>query len=1412
VRGRSCAVPGVLALCLALLAAPRLAGEVIISEFAAAPQRAVADEDGEREDWIELHNPDPAPADLGGWFLTDDPDRLDKWQFLPTQLDPGAFLVVFASEKDRRLPGHPLHTNFKLAAAGEYLALVRPDGRSVVTQFAPKYPPQAEGVSYGIPMSSAEVELVPRGSVGRWVVPRDDTFGEVWRLPEFDDSGWLMGTTGLGFASAQEPVLVPVADSVEDWSPSGEQGYRGWVYGYYDRSQDKVPGYGVGDFIPFPRAEAVHGPENFWSGAQYRWPSATAPWDRLARTEGHPNGAASGGEHWVIRRWTSNVAGDLQVRWRLAKAVTGGTGVTGRLFHNGIQRSYLTVAGNDTAGATRAVLVPGVAVGDVIDLALTPTGVGGATDDRSDDAQFMMTILAPGTLHRFIGTDVSAAMQGVNASLYLRLPFVLPDVEKLTRPVLKLRYNDGFVAWLNGSEVARRNAPGRSDDEAEPDATLDWRSSATVTRSVAETVELETLDLSAYADLLRPGINALCLQGLNAAATNDDFLLEPELTAVRRTLDPEQHGYFATPTPGAANGAATETIGPGLSEVGHAPGEPGGADDVLVTARVTPTLRPLGGVVLRYQAMYRAEVSVTMRDDGTFGDATAGDGVYTGVIPAGTARAGEMLRYAVAAADQEGFETREPAFLDPLNSPQYFGTVVTNPALAASRLPVLHWFIERPGAADSDTPARCAICFAGQFLDNVAATIHGQSSRGFPKKSYDFDLNPGHKLRWSPDAPGVDDFNLLSTWADKSHLRNVLAYETYRDAGAPGHFAFPVRVEQNGAFFSVANFVENGDDNFLERLGLDREGALYKMYNSAEGVSSSEKKTRKSEGTGDLQALITGMSQGTATARQAYLYDNLDVPEIVDFLAARMITADVDCCHKNYYLYRDTRGSGEWQAMPWDVDLSFGRVWTCGTPCLAYYDETMYTNQAIALGTGNRIFTPFYDTAATRQMVLRRLRTLMDTLLQPPGTPATNDLYRLRSLTLRDQIAPDAARDLAKWGTWGRRESITQAVDRIRNEFLPGRRAFLFRTQSVTNRGEIPLAQPADARVTFGALEFRPASGVPDGEWLSLRNDNAFAVDVSGWRIAGDVQFTFKGGTVIPVRSDLYVSPDVKAFRGRTASPKGGERRFVVGPLAGNLPARGGTLRLEDASGRVVATRDFAGDPSPAQRYLRISELMYHPAPGFGGASDVGDCEYLELVNTGPEVLDLGGVAFTAGVQFSFNSGTNRSLVPGGRVLVVKNLEAFTACFGSGLPVAGEFSGSLDNTGERLRLVDAFGEEILDFTYNDAWQPAADGGGAALTVVDELAPWQAWDNPTQWTAAVPTPGTLAGRRAVLEPLSPGTRLRLVGTVGETWEIQRSADLDRWEALATVKISAGGSADFADPTPLAAHAYYRACRR
>jgi|GEM_PF-4901063 len=121
-----------------------------ITEFLASNQTGLADEDGARPDWIEIHNPDAAPLDIGGYHLTDDKLNPMDWTFPPGAIVPaGGYLVVFASNKDRAVAGSPLHTDFSLSAGGEYLALTAPGGSPILSEFDP-FEVQTTDRSYGV--------------------------------------------------------------------------------------------------------------------------------------------------------------------------------------------------------------------------------------------------------------------------------------------------------------------------------------------------------------------------------------------------------------------------------------------------------------------------------------------------------------------------------------------------------------------------------------------------------------------------------------------------------------------------------------------------------------------------------------------------------------------------------------------------------------------------------------------------------------------------------------------------------------------------------------------------------------------------------------------------------------------------------------------------------------------------------------------------------------------------------------------------------------------------------------------------------------------------------------------------------------------------------------------------------------
>jgi hypothetical protein len=125
------------------------ADRLVISEFLAINNTGDRDDDDDRSDWIELHNPGSRLVQLEGWALTDRRRQLLRWRFPVVELPAGGYLIVYASGKDRAVTGQPLHASFKLKGEGDYLALVGPDG-SVADEFAPAYPKQKSNVSYGL--------------------------------------------------------------------------------------------------------------------------------------------------------------------------------------------------------------------------------------------------------------------------------------------------------------------------------------------------------------------------------------------------------------------------------------------------------------------------------------------------------------------------------------------------------------------------------------------------------------------------------------------------------------------------------------------------------------------------------------------------------------------------------------------------------------------------------------------------------------------------------------------------------------------------------------------------------------------------------------------------------------------------------------------------------------------------------------------------------------------------------------------------------------------------------------------------------------------------------------------------------------------------------------------------------------
>jgi hypothetical protein len=204
---------------------------------------------------------------------------------------------------------------------------------------------------------------------------------------------------------------------------------------------------------------------------------------------------------------------------------------------------------------------------------------------------------------------------------------------------------------------------------------------------------------------------------------------------------------------------------------------------------------------------------------------------------------------------------------------------------------------------------------------------------------------------------------------------------------------------------------------------------------------------------------------------------------------------------------------------------------------------------------------------------------------------------------------------------------------------------------------------------------------------------------------------------------------------------------------------------------------------------LRITEIMFHPA---GGDEDF---EFIELQNTGSTPIDLTGVRFGNGVDFTFPA---MMLAPGEYVVVSPDLVKFESRYGSGINVVGPYTGRLSNAGEGilLQLPQPYGAGILRFSYRDTWYPGADGQGDSLAILDPQARRDSWSDSDRWEA-----GPIGG--------SPGSNSLLAA--GEDQIITLPATTSLSAVLSEPaggfsftwsQVSGPGNIDFASPNNLA----------
>eukprot|EP00775_Hariotina_reticulata_P008887 gene8887-9065_t len=661
--------------------------------------------------------------------------------------------------------------------------------------------------------------------------------------------------------------------------------------------------------------------------------------------------------------------------------------------------------------------------------------------------------------------------------------------------------------------------------------------------------------------------------------------------------------WLTQATPWLPNTAANKAYGPFIWSVKHKPKVILTANQsVTITAALSANQAAIGAVTLKFRVnftpeqavpMIRAQVAATQRVPGDSANPTES---FSATIPAGSFKPGDMVRWRVQAQDAAGGVTFSPPGVK-AGEPLYKGTVIPLSAVEAnSTVPVLYWFAEDPGKAQSKDPGGISSIFwNGTFYDSVISHRRGVSTLGWLKPKMTFS-GPKKGFRVLPGITPSRELKLNALYwelGELSFLKEVVAYQVMEAEGVLAPLSLHVQVYLNGRFVGLYELVENVEPGFLSRFGLPKDGPIFKAVNGelanlrwdlpAASMPAYYGKAGRKSVTSDWDLLANftkGLAGGGAVNRTSFLYDSLNLPAVINEAAVQTLLANMDRCTKNFYVYLNP-DTEEWFRIAWDVEASMGQdnglggspgslycilaceQWNSPLYCDSEHPQdigNIETNWGLvtavglntftgpvgsrslsgAAGTYNHLTDALLDVPSVRAMYMRRLQTLADKYYG-------RGLLKQIIDTQWAKISNVAAQDNLVW----QRGDGSRGYQQLTTEFIPIRTKQLLQTYGPSGSNPLLPGPQDNSKVTM-ALGPVQLSGVPRSQSfisIVLRGPDSQAVDVSSWKLtktSDGFSFVLPKGTVFPPGGVLYLSPDVKAFRSRSSTPKAGEAAFVI--------------------------------------------------------------------------------------------------------------------------------------------------------------------------------------------------------------------------------------------------------------------------
>lgn len=888
-------------------------------------------------------------------------------------------------------------------------------------------------------------------------------------------------------------------------------------------------------------------------------------------------------------------------------------------------------------------------------------------------------------------------------SVFVRTEFVLTqsDIDSFERLYTHVDYDDGFVAYLNGVEVHRKNIYG-------PDPAYSDFADGSHEAELYTGARIEGRQISNLQSLLVVGTNVFAAQVHNTSASSNDLTLIPFLTAVRSAavaIPPDPRLEFPNYRPFHANfklkaegeslvltdstGVLVDSLDTGRLFTDTSVGRDPAGSNLLVFMTPTPEALNTSQGRSGYAAMtsaspeggfYPGSMSVTLSiPPGAVvhyslngEEPTTAHPQYTGPV---------TLFDGLTAFRARAFEaglwgsqiTTETYLVGPVPQTLPIASVITEPDLLFGPSGIYVNSFSR-----NEVPAHIEFFELGGsrlLTQDIGLKLHGGfSARLNAQRSLRIIARGGYSLGEMevdlfPEL-GFDTYkqfllrNAGNDWC-RAHMRDALMHRITAPEDLEIMALQPTVVLINGEYYGIQNMRERQDEDYLaSRKGVDPDNVDILELANADVVEGD------SVHWDNLMDFVNSRD-----VNDPLVWADIETRVETDNLAAHCIMqvwcGNDDWPQNNIKWWRPRTPEGRWRWMMYDTDFAFGRFGSVNEDVLSH----LYGSSAATA----ELFQALMENDRYRQRFINRYADYLNEHFLPQRT-------RQVMFGIYEEMEPEIDRHTARWraeGPFGGTLSRFTWIDELRDI-----------SSFLGDRNEVARQQ------------IRSEYGIPGDFTLSLDVSPADSGSVQLTAIEISESWSGEYFQYVPVEMTAVPAP-------------GWEFDSWSDPLLPQQPH----VEIVSDGAPIGVTAIFR--PAPVSDMV-IHEINYNSSAGF----DPGD--WVELYNNGVASIDISGWSFEdSGSSWTVPAGT---LVPaGGYLVLAQDVAQFTAAYGGGLTALGDLGFGFSGGGELLRLRDGGGVLIDEVDYMDVspWPTEPDGNGPTLQLTDpnldnnDGANWQA---------------------------------------------------------------------------------------